>query len=500
MNADEFRKAAHAAVEEIIHYNETLPTVPVTAQIPPGYLSPHLPSTAPQHPQPWSTIQPDIATHIIPGLTHWQHPGFMSWFPATTSYPSLLGEMYSAAFTAPAFNWLCSPACTELETVVMDWVCRMLALPDVFLSGGEGGGVIQGSASEAIVTCMVAARERMVVKECKGLEGEEREKKVAEVKGRLVALGGDQVHSATPKGAMIAGTRYHAITTRREDGFRLTGKGLREALKEIEGKGLLPYYVTTTMGSTGICAVDVFEEIAEVKKEWPDVWIHVDAAYAGAALVCEEYQHHAKFFGEFDSFDMNMHKWLLVNFDASCLFVRKRQDLISAMSITPSYLLNPSHISGLVTDYRDWQIPLGRRFRALKIWFVLRSYGVSGLQKHIRHTVGLGELFAGLVRERSDLFRIVAGPAFALTVIQVLPKKGEKGNDGDEAWVQEVNRVTKEAYEAVNRGGEIFLTSGVVGGQLAIRVVSANANAEEKWVKKAFEILVKEAEKVVGTS
>jgi len=228
----------------------------------------------------------------------------------------MIGELYSAAFTAPAFNWLCSPACTELETIVMDWLVPMLGLPESYLSKGEGGGVIQGSASEAIVTCMVAARERMIRKCCEGHEGEEKEKKIAETKGKLVAMGSDMVHSASPKGALIASTLYHSIPVKAEDDFALTGEGLRVALKEQKAKGRIPYYCTVTLGATATCAVDMFEEIAEVKKEYPDLWIHVDAAYAGAALVCEEYQHHAKFFGEFDSFNFNMHKWLLVNFDA----------------------------------------------------------------------------------------------------------------------------------------------------------------------------------------
>jgi aromatic-L-amino-acid decarboxylase len=240
----------------------------------------------------------------------------MAFFPANSSYPGILGELYSAALTAPAFNWLCSPAITELETVVLDWVATMLRLPECYQSSGQGGGVIQGSASEAIVTVMVAARERVLVRTTNELQGKEKEDRKDSIRGKLVALGSDQAHSSTHKAAIIAGTKFRTIPTRREDKFSVTGINLKTVLEECKSEGLIPYYLTVTLGTTATCAVDMFEEIAEVIKDWPDVWVHVDAAYAGAALVCEEYQHFTKTFGQFDSFDFNMHKWMLTNFDA----------------------------------------------------------------------------------------------------------------------------------------------------------------------------------------
>lgn len=250
----------------------------------------------------------------------------MAFFPAGVTFPSILGEMYSAAFNAPAFNWLCSPACTELEVIVLDWMAKALGLPKCFhsMSPTLGGGVIHGSASEAITTVIVAARERIVREQAEG-EGLEEgtrewEDRVMELRPRLVALGSDQTHSSTSKGALIAGTRYRSVPTRLEDNMELTGPTLRSLLEECERDGLVPFYLTTTMGTTSTCAVDRFEEIKAVlreKEEWQKIWVHVDAAYAGAALVAEEYQHIAATWGEgIDSFDMNMHKWLLVNFDA----------------------------------------------------------------------------------------------------------------------------------------------------------------------------------------
>lgn len=448
----------------------------------------------------------------------------MAFFPANTSYPSMLGELYSAAFTAPAFNWLCSPAVTELETIVLDWLAHMLHLPDCFLSKGEGGGVIQGSASEAILTVMVAARERYLDQACKGLEGKKREKKLNFTRGRLIALGSEESHSSTAKAALIAGVRHKSIPTRTEDHLALTGEGARKALEECACEGLEPFYLTTTLGTTATCATDNFGEVAEVLRKAhmsTRIWVHVDAAYAGAALILDEYGHEANHFDAFNSFNMNMHKWLLTNFDASCLYVRTRTHLTSALCITPSYLRNSFSDSGLVTDYRDWQIPLGRRFRALKIWFVLRTYGVNGLKAHIRKHISMGEKFAAWIRERGDLWEIVTPPAFALTVITVaLPARskgsppngttGPRMTEGvatsntlpstDQENRDRTNALTKIVYESINSAGEIFLTSSVVKGIYAIRFVSGNENTDEAHLRRAFDILVDTAERVIAAS
>ncbi len=246
-----------------------------------------------------------------------QSPNFMAFFPASSTYPGMLGELYSAAFTAPAFNWLCSPAVTELETVVLDWLAELLTLPRCYLSEGEGGGVIQGSASEAIVTVMVAARERAIRNALLDIEeGEEREKRVGKMRGRLVALGSDQSHSSTAKAALIAGVRYKSVPCRMEDDLAMTGAGLQAVLEQCDREGLIPFYLTTTLGTTATCATDRFGEIATVAHRWPNLWIHVDAAYAGAALVCEEFQYLTCDLQHLDSFNINMHKWLLTNFDA----------------------------------------------------------------------------------------------------------------------------------------------------------------------------------------
>ena len=401
----------------------------------------------------------------------------------------MLGELYSAAFTAPAFNWQCSPAHTELETIVLDWIANILHLPDAFFSKGKGGGVIQGSASEATVTVMIAARERYVKKACQGLEGEARTSKMNYIWSRMVALGSDQSHSSTAKAAKILGVKYKEIPVNMENQLAVTGTDFDAILEECRREGLEPFYATTCLGTTATCASDHFADIMAINNDPKrshfaanPTWVHVDAAYAGAALCCEEYAHFTKELALVDSFDVNMHKWLLTNFDCSCLFIRNRTDLTSALSITPSYLKNTHTDSGLVTDYRDWQIPLGRRFRALKVWFVLRTYGVNGLKAHIRKHIEMGETFAGWVADRGDLFEMPAPAAFALTTLTL--KAG--------------NEKTKEVYERINAAGEIFLTSSVVKGIYLIRVVLANERGEERHLKKAFDIIVRTTEEALG--
>ena len=230
--------------------------------------------------------------------------------------------------------------------------------------------------------------------EREGITDPERiEDRSCEIRGKLVAMASDQTHSSSQKAATIAGTRFRSIPTKNKDAYALQGHQLRRKIEELESKGLKPYYLTVSIGATGVCAVDDFDSIREVASDYPDIWIHVDAAYAGAAMVLPEYHRLSEKISFVDSLNFNMHKWLLTNFDASVLYVQKRRDLTDALSITPAYLRNEFTEKGLVTDYRDWQIPLGRRFRALKIWFVVRTYGVKGLQEHIRHHINLGNLF-----------------------------------------------------------------------------------------------------------
>lgn len=490
MDASQFQAAAHAAIHHVTDYYENISDYRVVSNVAPGYLGRLLPTEMPEKGEPWDAIQKDLADKILPGITHWQSPNFLAFFPANSTYAAILGELYCAAFNCPNFNWQCSPASTELETIVLDWLCRLMSLPPCYLSTSSsgGGGVINATASEAIVTVIVAARDRALRALSSSITDDaEKERFTDQMRSKLVALGSDQTHSSTQKGCMITGTKYRSIKVKRDpisQNFTLTASTLRSALEAATAEGLVPFYTTVSLGTTSTCAVDAFAEIAEVAKDYPNLWIHVDAAYAGAALVCPEYQHLIKGVEAFDSFNMNMHKWLLTNIDCSCLFVKERKHLINALSITPSYLRNEFSERGLVTDYRDWQIPLGNRFRSLKVWFVMRTYGAEGLRRHIRNCLAVGTGFYERVKKRPDLFTIFTPPAFGLTVFSV-------NVDGD---LKARNDITKEVYEAVNAHGEIFITSAVVDGTYTIRVVSGNPRAEDRHLARAFDIIVAKTE------
>ncbi|EAQ88145.1 hypothetical protein CHGG_04764 [Chaetomium globosum CBS 148.51] len=495
------------SVIPVITYFDTLGSRNVVSTVEPGYLRQLLPDEAPREGEPWAAIHKDMEAKIMPGITHWNHPGFHAFFPCASSYPSLLGELYSAALTTAAFNWICSPAVTELETIVLDWLAKTLGLPACYLSTGptRGGGVIQGSASEAVLTAMVAARDkylRETVPPPGGGEGsvseEEYEERVMVKKSRMVALATTLTHSSAKKAALILGCRFRAIRVREEDGYALTREGLAVALAECRAQGLEPFFLAATLGTTDVCSVDDFEGISAALAEHVppgapgEVWVHVDAAYAGAALVCPEVQESTRIalVSRFHSFDMNMHKWLLVNFDASCFFVRNREWLVQALSVNQAVYGNKASDGGLVTDYREWQIPLGRRFRSLKIWFVLRSYGIKGLQEHIRRTMKMGEDFAGGLRGRSDLFEIVSGPSFALTVFRLAAKS-------EGASLEDRNAQTRALYEKVNATGKMWLTSTELDGRFAIRLMTAVRTTETEHIQTAVKTLVEIAEEVL---
>lgn len=538
MDAKEFREAAKASIDHIVDYYETITDHSVVSRVEPGYLRKILPATAPEDGEAWDVIRRDIDTKIVPGLTHWQSPNFLAFFPCPASFPSLLGELYSAAFTGACFNWICSPAVTELETIVLDWLAQMLGLPATYLSTGptRGGGVIQSTASEAVLTMMVAARDKYL-RETLPPAGAAPEDELDELamrkRNRLVALGSAACHSSTKKAAKILGVRYVAVPAGGATGFAMTGAALRETLAACVAKGWEPFFLTVALGTTDTCAVDdmgaVAEVLAEFGRDFPvaappgaadrkgagavedgedgehgedggaapvrkrgEVWVHVDAAYAGAALVTPESQAAVgvRHLRHFYSFNVNMHKWLLTNFDASCVFVADRRWLEDAMSSELTMYRNSYSDGGLVTDYRNWQIPLGRRFRALKVWFVLRNFGVCGLRAYIRKGVALGETFAGWVGGRPDLFEILTGPVFALTVFRMA---GEKVGDDEDRR----NELTKRLHEEVNKTGRMWVTSTVLERKFAIRVQTANRMTDEQHVRAAWKLLEQTAERLV---
>uniref|UniRef100_A0A8C9QR91 Aromatic-L-amino-acid decarboxylase n=1 Tax=Spermophilus dauricus TaxID=99837 RepID=A0A8C9QR91_SPEDA len=423
-------------VDYVADYLEGIEGRPVYPNVEPGYLRPLIPTEAPQEPEAFEDIINDLEKIIMPGVTHWHSPYFFAYFPTASSYPSLLADMLCGAIGCIGFHtinsYAASPACTELETVMMDWLGKMLQLPEEFLAGttGEGGGVIQGSASEATLVALLAARTKVT----RRLQAASPELTQAAIMEKLVAYFSDQAHSSVERAGLIGGVQMKAIPS---DGkFAMRASALQEALEQDKAAGLIPFLVVATLGTTSCCSFDNLLEVGPIcKKE--DMWLHIDAAYAGSAFICPEFRHLLNGVEFADSFNFNPHKWLLVNFDCSAMWVKKRTDLTGAFKLDPVYLKHSHQDSGLITDYRHWQIPLGRRFRSLKLWFVFRMFGVKGLQAHIRKHVQLAHKFESLVRQDSR-FEICAEVTMGLVCFRL---KGS--NQLNEALLQRINNAKK---------------------------------------------------------
>ncbi|KAM0417068.1 hypothetical protein ACHAPT_012906 [Fusarium lateritium] len=497
MNTDEFRTRAKEAIDQIADYHESVPSRPVVSTVEPNYLAPLIPTSAPLDPESWSDITADIQSKIMPGITHWSSPGFMAFFCCTSSYPSAIAEMWSTAFNGAHFNWICSPAVTELEVIVMDWLAKLIGLPECFLSKGptNGGGVIHGSASEAILTVMVAARDKFLAAKTSHMSDDDPDAKDDEycrLRGRLVVLGSAGTHSSTKKAAQILGIRFVAIPVDEKNGFAMQASDLSQVLDSLASRGLEPFFLAATLGTIEVCAVDDFPGIVNVlapRVNTPnEIWVHVDAAYAGSALVLDENKPIAAPFKHFHSFNFNPQKWLLTTFDCSALWVRNRAHLIqSSLSVKPPYLQHQLSDDDGVVDYRDWQIPLARRFRSLKLWFVMRAYGVRGLQAHVQQGILLGESLEAKLRSRPDLFSIMTPAHFGLLTLRLC-------GGGNE---QVINARTEALCESINGTGQFFITRTTVNAKFAIRVCTSGASAREEHMQGLFGLLVKDAERII---
>ncbi|GAA5867568.1 hypothetical protein JCM8547_001222 [Rhodosporidiobolus lusitaniae] len=502
MDREQFRKAGYAAVDRICDYFENIESYDVVPSVHPGDTAKLIASGPPTTGEEWDDIAKDFDRVILPGITHWQSPNFFAYFPANTTYECILADMYAGAVSNPGFNWLCSPACTELESVAMDWVAKLIGLDESFQSASKGGGVIQGSASESALTVCVAARERFL-RLHPGTPASE-----------LVILATTQTHSLAAKAALILGLGFHAIETKKEDDWALRGKGLRRELEKLEKEGKKPFILTATLGSTSTGAIDNLPEITAVTADYPSLFLHVDAAWAGVFLSLPECQEEcylsalnavaspaaiAKAMqegegaicagGEVHSFCTNLHKSGLVTFDASCLFLRDRTLLTKALDVTPPFLRTSQADSGLVTDFRNYGLALGRRFRSLKIWFTLRSYGVEGFQGHLRRLNGLAETLERVLEGRDESQRgiegveIFAPRRFALVVIRVGSlKKREDDRDAD-------NILNKRLIALANEDKSIILTPSTVGEYDVVRIAIGSAYTEERHVRGLVEKL-----------
>jgi aromatic-L-amino-acid decarboxylase len=463
---ERFRAEGRAVVDWIADYWATLASRPVAPSVSPGDVRSHLPPQPPESPEPLADVLADLDRVIVPGLAHWQHPSFFGYFPASASGPSILGELLSAGLGVQGMLWATSPACTELETHVLDWLRNLLGLPGRFSSGGPGGGVIQDSASSGTLVAMIAARERATAAATNATG-------VAQESRPLVAYASLDAHSSVEKAAGIAGIGREWLRRIPVDHLgRMNAAALAAAIDADAAAGRRPFFIAATVGTTASGAIDPVAEIAAVAARHA-AWLHVDAAWAGAAAICPEFRE-ALVAGadRADSWGFNPHKWLLVNFDCHALWVADRRPLVSALSMKPDYLRNRASESGAVTDYCDWQVPLGRRFRALKLWMTLRMLGAEALRSHVRRHVAWATEFAALVAADPRLDLLVP-PNLSLVCFAL-----EAGDDA-----------TRGLLDRVNATGRTFLTHARVRDRFAIRLAVGGATTTRDDVRATWRLI-----------
>ncbi|MGY2085099.1 pyridoxal-dependent decarboxylase [Blastococcus sp. SYSU DS0539] len=469
MTPEQFRRHGHEVVDWIADYWSRIGTFPVRSQVTPGDVRADLPAAAPEQGEPFSAVLADLDRVVMPGITHWQHPGFFGYFPANTSGPSVLGDLVSAGLGVQGMSWVTSPAATELEQHVMDWFAELLGLPESFRSTGTGGGVVQDSSSGANLVALLAALHRAgggsTVRQ--GVQPE-----------RATVYVSSETHSSMEKAVRIAGLGTDSVRIVEVDGDLAMNPGaLAARLERDVARGYRPVLVCATVGTTSTTAVDPLAAIGPICQEY-GVWLHVDAAYAGVSAVAPELRRLQAGIEWADSYTTDAHKWLLTGFDATLFWVADRAALTGALAILPDYLRNAATDAGAVVDYRDWQVPLGRRFRALKLWFVVRWYGAEGLRAHIRGHVALAQELAGWA-EADERFDVVAPHPLSLVCLK---PRWPEGVDADVA--------TMTLLDRLNDGGEVFLTHTTVRREPVLRVAIGSPATTRAHVERVWALLV----------
>ncbi len=466
MSPDDFRRYGHAVIDWIADYYSKIESFPVLSGVEPGQIRASLPQNAPTKGEAFDALLGDVQKLILPGVTHWQSPNFYAYFPCNASGPAILGDLLSSGLGVQGMLWATSPACTELETHVLDWMVPMLGLPERFLSTNTGGGVIQDTASGASLCALLAGRERATqyASNARGCDG------------KLVAYCSTQTHSSVEKAAKITGLgaeNLRAIAV--DDNFAMRADQLARQIAQDKAAGRVPCFVCATVGTTSSNAIDPVPEIARICREHA-IWLHVDAAMSGTAALCPEFRNIHQGVEFADSYCFNPHKWMFTNFDCDAFYVADRKALIQTLSVLPEYLRNQATESGAVIDYRDWQIPLGRRFRALKLWFVIRHYGVEGLQHHVRQHVALAQQFAGWVRQ-DDRFELAAPVPLNLICFRL--KAGDTAN--------------QVLLDRLNRSGELYLTHTKLNDRFTLRMSVGQTNTQARHVEHAWGRIQQEA-------
>jgi aromatic-L-amino-acid decarboxylase len=461
MSPDNFRKQAHELVEWMASYMENIESYPVKSSVSPGTIFNSLPAQPPSEAEPFSTLMSDFKEIIMPGITHWQHPSFFAYFPANTSPPSILAEMLTATLGSQCMIWETSPAAAELEEKVMQWLRDMIGLP------AEFEGVIQDTASTATLAAIITAREKATAYSFNETGRTEN--------GTLRIYCSEQTHSSVEKAVKICGIgKKNLVKIAVRNDFSMDPVKLEEAVISDIKNGYIPCCVVATLGTTGTTAIDPLKAIGEICHR-NSIYLHVDAAMAGTALILPEFQWMLEGREYIDSFVFNPHKWMFTNFDCTAYFVKDAASLIKTFELLPEYL--KTRTRGKVNDYRDWGVPLGRRFRALKLWFVIRSYGTDMLRNKVRLHIKLASDLTEWILKESD-FELLAPTVISLVCFRYKPA-GMKD--------EEVNLINEKLNHLLNDSGKLYLTHTVLNGKYTLRMVTAQTNVAAFHVQSAWE-------------
>ena len=478
MPAEDFRRFGHEIVDWIADYFERIETLPVLAQIEPGDLKAQLPSSPPEQGEPMEAILADVDRLIVPALTHWSHPSFFAYFATSTSAPGIFGEMLSAAFDVKSMLWRTSPASTELEEVTLDWLRQMMGL-DAGLSG-----FIYDTASVSSMHAIAAARE--------GVELRIREEGMS---GRtdlplLRVYASEQAHSSIDKGIITLGLGQRSLRKIPTDAeFRMDPKALADAIDEDKRNGFLPFCVVATVGTTSTSSIDPVPEIVKICEPHA-MWLHVDAAYAGPAAIVPEMRDILKGCDRADSLVLNPHKWLFTPFDLSVLYCRHLDLLRRAFALVPEYLRTPEQEK--VRSGSDYGVQLGRRFRALKLWMIIRYFGREGLAARIREHCRLAKLFASWVEASPD-WELMAPLPFALVCFRACP---QIENETDAHRAKRLDALNEAIMHAVNATGAAFLSHTKLNDKLTLRLSIGNIRTTEDHVRRVWELLNEQLRKL----
>jgi len=464
MNTKIFKKEAHKIIDLICDYYDNIENLPVKSQSKPNEILNQIPDKISDNPTELDSILNDFNNIILPGLTHWQSPGFQAYFTSNTSIPSILAEFITASLGIQGMIWETSPACAELEQAMMNWLKELCGLP----SNWEG--VIHDTASTSTLIALLTAREKAT---------NFQSNKVGLESNKFTIYISKQTHSSIEKAVKITGLGKSSIRTINVDeNFSMQSQNLETQIKQDIADNFTPLFICATLGTTSSCATDPINEISELAKKY-NIWLHIDAAFAGTAMIIPEMRKYINGIEDADSYVFNPHKWMFTNFDCSAYFIKDKEQLIKTFEILPEYLKTNS--MGEVNDYRDWGIALGRRFRALKLWFVMRYYGKQKLIEMVKNHIYLAEKLKQWVINEKD-FEIVAPVQFALVCLRYAPKN---------KTLEQQNKLNKKIIEMINKEGTSYLTHTVLNNKYTIRVVCSHTYLEEKHLQNTWSLIKK---------